>query len=71
MREQEPPVHTAFGFQYVRTSEMPESDRLHFEHWMFGQTRPLIPDIDPQDAAYMWDYRRWREHLVGKPVVWD
>lgn len=63
---------TEHGFSYVRISELPEHERARFSAWMAGQTRPIIPGLEPQDAVYVWDYNNWRNEVYnGRPSLWD
>ena len=57
--------------RYIRLSETPESERAGFEAWIFHQTRPEIPGLEPQDAVYTYDYQRWREMYLNEPTFWD
>lgn len=43
---------------WLRVRDLPESEQGIFWHWLFTQTRPLIPGIpdDEQDAYYQHDY---------------
>lgn len=54
------PNHQEPVFSYIRTGELDEPERSLFEGWLLGQTRPLL-GTEPEDAAYSYDYIRWRE----------
>lgn len=69
-----PPVHKTEYFDYVRVSELPNFEAGVFERWLSGQTRPIVEGIDPQDAAYAWDYERWCDEgkrLEQRLAGWD
>lgn len=61
---------------WPRTRDLPEIDRAIFEHWLSGQTRPLIEGEpwNEQDAYYEHDYERWKrqgKRLEQAYVDWD
>lgn len=58
-------IHTYDDILYIRVSECPENERAALTRWMVGQTAPLIPGLDPQDAVYLWDYEQFKRG--GKP----
>jgi len=60
-----------FKVVYIRISELPEEEREPFSKWMAGQTRPVIPELEPQDAVYPWDYENWLNYKSGKPWFFD
>lgn len=48
---------------YIRVRELPAEERAPFSRWLQRQACPVllgVPDNE-QDAAYVWDYRRWVE----------
>lgn len=45
---------------YIRVSDVSVYEREHLLDWLRGQTRPTISGLDPQDAVFTWDYRRFR-----------
>ena len=53
---------------FPRIRDLPKNEQPYFEHWLWGQTRPLIEGLpdEEQDAYYPWDYERWKE---GLPVI--
>ncbi len=64
-------------FCYIRLSDIPEkvgtdNVREMFTKWMHGQTVPLVPWLEPQDAVYEWDWYRWCQgKLSGIEPLWD
>lgn len=51
---------------YVRISDIPLNEREKLEAWLEGQARPIIEDLDIQDALYSWDYKRWKKNLIKR-----
>ena len=58
-------------FTYIRISELEEWEKAPFSKWLYGQTLPLIPNLEPQDATYSWDYERWVEYRKTGKEVFD
>lgn len=42
------------GFRFVDNSQIPEEERIYYEKWLRGQTRPLL-DFCP-DSSFYQDY---------------
>lgn len=53
---------------WPRINDLPEEERIPFEDWLRGQTRPLLDNTpwEEQDTYYPWDYDRWK---AGLPVI--
>ena len=58
-------------WSYIRISEVSEELKPEFLKWMRGQTVPIVPDLDPQDAVYEWDWDRWLVKQKTGREVWD
>lgn len=70
----EPKIYNTEDFSYIRISELPESERPVFQRWLSGQTQPLVHGLEPPfDAAYSWDYARWKEQgmKLEQGLGWD
>jgi len=59
------------GYSYVRLCELDLDEARRLKDWMVGQTRPLVKDLDPQDAIFTHDYERFKTMRRGKKVIWD
>lgn len=57
-----PTIYTYQRIAYVRLGELPVKERRALEWWLYGQSAPLIPGLEPQDAVYAHDYEGWRHH---------
>jgi hypothetical protein len=55
-----PPIYTYQRINYIRLGELPAEERRALEQRLLGQSAPLIPALDPQDAVYAHDYEHWR-----------
>ena len=72
MPDKENLKHDQDGLEYMRISELPEDEREPFTEALRGQTCPVIPGIEPQDAFYVWDYNVWKKHGKDVPYhLWD
>lgn len=57
-----PPIYVYQNISYIRLGELPPEERRALEWWLYGQSAPLIQDLEPQDAVYLQDYEQWRHH---------
>lgn len=62
----EPTIHRYQDFSYVRLKELPKEERSEFSEWLYGQTMPIIPELDEQDAIYLRNYERWKEEKAAQ-----
>ena len=55
--------------EWPRLRDLPTAERARFEHWLRGQTCPVIEGVpdDDQDAYYQWDYDRWKARQPANP----
>jgi hypothetical protein len=58
--ETTPPTYEAAGVKFFRLSDVPQPERAAFSEWLYGQTMPIIPGLNPEDAVYLEDWNRWR-----------
>jgi len=58
----------SIGNRFPRIRYLPESERVPFKNWLYGQTRPWLDGIEEeeQDAFYQHDYDRWK---IGLPII--
>jgi hypothetical protein len=54
--------------QWPRIRNLPKKEQLAFAEFLYGQTQPWMPNIDPanQDAYYAHDYAKWKSLGKGK-----
>ena len=71
MKDVQLQIHSSEDFAYVRISELPENEQEPFRKWLIGQTLPFIPNLEPQDAVFAWDYERWKRANRGELVAFD
>lgn len=47
---------------WPRISDLPAEERLAFEEWLGGKTRPWLEGVMPaeQDGYYSHDYKAWK-----------
>jgi hypothetical protein len=62
---------TKQGFiTFIDYNEVQEEFKEEFNKWLYGQTMPIIPDVDV--AIYSWDWERWYNlKTKGIPTIWD
>ena len=53
---------------HPRIRNLQKEEQKPFNAWLYGQTRPTIPDVpnNEQDAFYTRDYKRWK---AGLPII--
>lgn len=59
----------AMKTEYPRLRDLPETERVPFNKWLYGQTRPVTDPTLPHsewDEYYPWDYDRWK---AGLPCI--